>query len=170
MSLLVRPGQESDLHPLRQLAIDSFTSAYAQFNTEEDIAAHLSEYFSEKKLLRAIESGEILLGVEGKKIVAYAQLVEPRAGSVEGHHPLEIARLYTDAALIGRGIGKQMIAAIDSEARRRGYDSVCLGTWQKNFRGINFYQREGFRICGLTQFRLGNDVQDDFVMIRNLSL
>lgn len=165
-----RPASPKDVQVLQQLAISAFMSAYREFNTEENMTAYLAENFSEEKLLKEIEAGQILLGIEDEKIVAYAKLVMPDATKIPDHHPLEIARLYTDVALIGRGLGKQMLAAIDEEARRRGCDSVCLDVWQKNFRAINFYQREGFRITGLTRFRLGEDVQDDFVMLRDLSL
>lgn len=134
------------------------------------MTAYLSENFSEEKLLSEITAGQILVGTEDEKIVAYAKLIIPDAAKIQGHHPLEIARLYTDVNLIGRGIGKQMLNAIDAETRKRGCDSVCLDVWQKNFRAINFYQREGFRIIGLTRFQLGNDVQDDFVMLRSVSM
>lgn len=166
--MTTRFATPKDVQELQRLAVGAFVSAYGEFNTEENLTAHLSENFSEEKLLSAINAGEMLLGVQDEKLVAYAQLMEPDAERVPGHRPLEIARLYTDAALIGRGIGKQMLAAIDEEARKRGCDSVCLATWQKNFRGINFYQREGFRIIGLTQFVMGDDVQDDFLMLRAL--
>jgi ribosomal protein S18 acetylase RimI-like enzyme len=155
-----------DVRALQPLAVRSFLSAYADFNTEENMRNYLAGHFSEEKLLSTIAAGEILLGIEDEKIAAYAQLIVPGTIRIPHHQPLEIARLYTDTSLIGKGFGKQMLEAIDREAHRRGCDSVCLGVWQKNHRAINFYQREGFRIHGLTKFLLGDDLQDDFVMLR----
>lgn len=157
-----------DLIGLQKLAVVAFTAAYAEFNTEENMTAYLAENFSEGKLLGEINAGQIFLGVRGEQIVAYAKLVEPETIQIAGHHPLEIARLYTDIHLTGRGIGRSLLGAIDTEARTRGYDSICLGVWQKNFRAINFYQREGFRINGIVKFQLGDDPQDDFIMFRKL--
>ncbi len=170
MSLLIRQGRTSDLLQLQQLAKESFTDAYARFNTEINMQTYLSENFSEEKLLSEINAGEILVGLKNDKVVAYAKLVIPDSSKIPGSKPLEIARLYTDTQLIGQRIGVSMISAIADEARARGCNSICLDVWQKNYRAINFYQREGFRICGVTQFRLGDDVQNDFVMIRYLSL
>jgi ribosomal protein S18 acetylase RimI-like enzyme len=168
MSLITRYAVPLDLIPLQRLAVAAFTHAYAEFNTEENMTAYLSEHFSEEQLLHEIESGQVLIGLHEEKMVAYAKLVAPDSIQIPDRHPLEIARLYTDTNFIGRGIGKRMLKAIDEEAGKRGYDSVCLGVWQKNFRAINFYQREGFRIVGLTKFVLGDDPQDDFVMLRPL--
>ncbi len=164
----IRIAESDDLSTLRDLGISSFTSAYARFNTTENMHAYLSENFSEEKLLSEINAGEILVGLQNETIVAYTKLVIPDPSKIPGSNPLEIARLYIDTQLIGKGIGVNMIAAIAEEARKRGCDSICLDVWQKNYRAINFYQREGFRIFGLTQFRLGDDVQDDFVMVRKL--
>lgn len=168
-SIETRCAALSDLPAIRNLAIASFTSAYARFNTTENMHAYLAENFSEEKLRNEINAGEILVGVHDETIVAYAKLVIPDASKIPGAKPLEIARLYTDTQLIGQGIGVKMIAAIAEEARKRDCDSICLDVWQKNYRAINFYQREGFRICGLTQFRLGDDIQDDFIMIKHVS-
>lgn len=129
---------------------------------------YLTENFSEERIVQEIEAGMILIGEQDSKVIAYAKLVSPSADKIPGYHPLEISRLYTDPALIGQGIGRHMMEAIIREAISRKCDSVCLDVWQKNYRAINFYQRCGFRICGLTQFHLGDDVQDDFVMIRHL--
>lgn len=168
MSITTSKAQTSDLVSLQRLAIESFTLAYARFNTSENMHTYLSENFSEEKLLNEINSGEILVGLQDEQIVAYAKLVIPDSTKIPGSKPLEIARLYTDTKLIGRGIGVTMINAIADEAHKRGRDSICLDVWQKNYRAINFYQREGFRICGTTQFVLGDDVQDDFIMLRYL--
>lgn len=168
MGIVTRLATSSDLSSLQRLAIDSFTSAYASYNTEENMRQYLAENFSEAKLMEEIVAGQILLGILDGKMVAYAKLIAPHPDKIPGHTPLEIARLYTDTTLIGKGIGKQMVEAVVSVARERNCDSVCLDVWQKNIRAINFYQREGFRICGVTQFRLGDDVQDDFVMLLEL--
>ena len=161
-----RVAESSDLTAIRKLAIDSFTHAYARFNTEANMQKYLAENFSEEKLLEEIHARQILIGLRDEKIVAYAKLTEPDASKIPGRKPLEISRLYTDVSLIGQRIGTCMINHIANEAYDRGCDSICLDVWQKNYRAVNFYQREGFKIVGTTRFILGDDVQDDFVMLK----
>jgi ribosomal protein S18 acetylase RimI-like enzyme len=168
MKLIFRRAEAGDLDPLRALSISSFTTAYARFNTAENMRNYLSENFSEEKLSQEIRDGQILVGIQNNKMVAYAKLVKPDATKIPGSNPLEIARLYTDTQLIGQGIGVEMINAISAEALNRGCDAICLDVWQQNYRAINFYQREGFTIFGTTRFVLGDDVQDDFIMFRKL--
>jgi len=159
-----------DLDDLRDLAIQTFTAAYARFNTSENMRKYISENFSEAKLNEELNSEkvEILLGESKSEIVAYVKLVKSPERKTEASNPVEIARLYTRINLIGQGIGKSMLEAVEYYARENGHDAICLDVWQKNFQAVNFYQREGFRICGTTQFVLGTDAQDDFVMIRTI--
>jgi diamine N-acetyltransferase len=55
-----------------------------------------------------------------------------------------------------------------AEARSRGGDVVWLGVWEKNDRAIQFYQRKGFTVAGITTFQLGADLQHDLLMQRKL--
>jgi GNAT superfamily N-acetyltransferase len=132
---------------------------------------YVSENFSEEKLNEELASEKIaiLIGEDKHGIVAYVKLVKSPERKTEAGNPVEIARLYTRVHLIGQGIGKSMLEAVEYYAEENGHDAICLDVWQKNFKAINFYQREGFRICGTTQFVLGSDVQDDFVMIRKIA-
>lgn len=172
MSISIRTARYSDEVSLRELSIASFVHAYAAHNTETDMQNYLATHFSEQAIQAELSDPSLcfLLAFEQEELVAYAKLVVADSGRIPDHKPIEIARLYTKPELIGGGIGVQMIKAIAEIAGAKGCDSICLDVWQKNFRAINFYQREGFRICGLTQFRLGDDLQDDFVMIRYLSV
>jgi ribosomal protein S18 acetylase RimI-like enzyme len=45
---------------------------------------------------------------------------------------------------------------------------IWLAVWENNPRAMRFYEKNGFRVAGKTLFRLGGDIQHDFVMARNL--
>jgi ribosomal protein S18 acetylase RimI-like enzyme len=51
-------------------------------------------------------------------------------------------------------------------AARMGFQTMWLGVWEKNLRAIRFYQKWGFSKAGDKQFVLGQDVQNDFVLVR----
>lgn len=172
MKLAIRRSQISDLNSLRELSIDSFVNAYAAFNTEEDMQYYLSTNFSAEKIQEELSDPNLvfLLAVEQDEVVGYVKLgIDPgtKAGATK---PVEILRLYTRPDRIGKGIGKIILGGVEEYARANNHDAICLDVWQKNFRAVNFYQREGFSICGLTQFVLGKDVQDDFVMIKRFPM
>lgn len=168
--MTIRPSLISDLPALRNLSIAAFTHAYAAFNTEADMKNYLANHFSEDAMLAEQNDPSLhfLLAFQNDELVGYAKLDLESKPQGKAVRPIEIARLYTKPELIGRGIGKQMIAAVETYARKNGFDAIWLGVWQRNFRAVNFYQREGFRITGLTQFLLGDDLQDDFVMMKKV--
>jgi ribosomal protein S18 acetylase RimI-like enzyme len=46
--------------------------------------------------------------------------------------------------------------------------ALWLGVWEKNERAINFYHRWGFEKFGEHDFILGDDVQTDWLMKKEL--
>lgn len=162
----IRVASTTDLPELRQLTIDAFINAYAVFNKETDMQQYLKENFSEDVLRSELTNPEIVILVaeQENEILGYVKLVPGGSEDLKFIRPIEIARLYSAVHAIGNGIGKKLVAAVRDFARKNNYDGIWLGVWQKNFRAVNFYQREGFRITGVTVFKLGDDVQDDFVM------
>lgn len=162
----IRVATTADLANLRKLAIDAFINAYAVFNKETDMQQYLKENFSEDVLRAELTNPEIVILVaeQENEILGYVKLVPGGSEDLKFNRPLEIARLYSAVQAIGSGIGKMLVTAVWDFARKNSYDGIWLGVWQKNFRAVNFYQREGFRITGVTDFKLGDDVQDDFVM------
>lgn len=164
--MLIRVATTADLVSLRKLAIDAFINAYAVFNKETDMQQYLKENFSEDVLRAELTNPEIviLIAEQENEILGYVKLVPGGSEDLKCKRPIEIARLYSAVHAIGNGIGKKLVTAVYDFARKNNYDGIWLGVWQKNFRAVNFYQREGFRITGVTVFKLGDDVQDDFVM------
>lgn len=162
----IRVATTADLANLRKLAIDAFINAYAVFNKETDMQQYLKENFSEDVLRAELTNPEIVILVaeQENEILGYVKLVPGGSEDLKFNRPIEIARLYSAVHTIGNGIGKKLVAAVRDFALKNNYDGIWLGVWQKNFRAVNFYQREGFRITGVTVFKLGDDVQDDFVM------
>ena len=81
--------------------------------------------------------------------VAYARL---RFGyspdPVGGAAPVEIARFYTDAPWIGRGVGAALMERCFTLAADRHCDVAWLDVWEKNHRAIAFYEKWGFRVVG----------------------
>jgi len=62
-------------------------------------------------------------------------------------------------------VAEVLMMACVADARRRGGRTLWLGVWQENPRAIAFYRKAGFRVVGMTSFRLGSQVQADHVMV-----
>jgi len=53
-------------------------------------------------------------------------------------------------------------------AAERGAATIWLSVWDRNPRAIAFYRKVGFVDAGFVSFRLGNEVQNDFLMVKAL--
>ncbi len=108
-----------------------------------------------------------LLAQMNGRAIGYAKL---RAGDapacVDGPRPIELERIYVDQNALGRGVGAALIRACLDEARQADYGAVWLGVWERNARAQAFYRKWGFRDVGGKTFTVGEDVQNDRVMMR----
>jgi ribosomal protein S18 acetylase RimI-like enzyme len=69
----------------------------------------------------------------------------------------------------GRGVARQLMAAVFAAARGRSAQTLWLGVWEKNLRALAFYRKFGFVDVGSHQFVLGTDVQTDRLMVRDIT-
>jgi N-acetylglutamate synthase-like GNAT family acetyltransferase len=60
--------------------------------------------------------------------------------------PCEIMELAVAPERHGRGIGRQIVAWLIDEARKRGKSAVLVGTANASIGNIAFYQKVGFRM------------------------
>jgi len=49
-------------------------------------------------------------------------------------------------------------------ARKRGARNLFLGVWQGNERAIKLYDTRGFQKVGTYKFRVGDTLDDEFIM------
>jgi GNAT superfamily N-acetyltransferase len=60
-----------------------------------------------------------------------------------------VRHLYVDARHRGCGAGRALLGAVEAFAREAGARCLWLETQNLNWPAIQFYQRVGFRFCGL---------------------
>jgi ribosomal protein S18 acetylase RimI-like enzyme len=76
-----------------------------------------------------------------------------------------------DAAAVGRGVGRELLAAAEREARRRGLHRLELTVMTDNLRALSLYLSNGFQVEGLRCQALvrGGTVIDEYYMGKLLS-
>ncbi len=88
---------------------------------------------------------------------------------LEHKRSLEIARIYVINAMIGKGVGSILMQRCIDVALEMNKELLWLGVWKENNTAIDFYKRWGFEIFGEQDFLLGNDLQKDWLMKKDLS-
>ncbi|HEY5756745.1 MAG TPA: GNAT family N-acetyltransferase [Steroidobacter sp.] len=170
-ALRFRRASEHDAGPLAALAEQTFRDTYTQFNTPENMDAHCSTSFGEEIQRAEIRdtTRESWLGEMDGKLVAFAQLiVDKRCPSVPGKRGAEILRFYVDSSQHGKGVAYRLMDELATRSIELGAELLWLCVWDQNAHATAFYQRCQFEKVGTTTFKLGAEVQSDFVMGREL--
>jgi ribosomal protein S18 acetylase RimI-like enzyme len=164
--VIIRPAKYTDVDELSLFATKAFYDAYDWYNTKENMQNYVNEYFTPEKLRGEISDPDCvyLIAEENNKIIGYAKLGKMNNQTELKESHSEIERIYVDSSLQRMGTGRKLIEEIIRYAQLRGSEFIWLGVWQKNEKAVNFYKKYRFEIFGVTEFVLGSDVQQDFMM------
>ena len=137
-SLRIRLAVADDLQVLLDLTAEDAIRAFDEPTTPTDNQrAALAEIIAD-------QIHDLLVGEIDGRIVTTAHLSWLRVLMYDGGLMCQIEAVRTATALRGQGIGNQLMACIEAEARRRGAARLQLTTNKKRLRAHEFYQRLGF--------------------------
>lgn len=167
----MRTASHNDAPLLAELSATTFRCTFEKDNTPEDMAAYLAENFTDEKLGQELSDplATFFIAEISDKPLGYARLYRGTPDAcITGAKPIELVRLYVLPESIGHGVGARLMQACIDAAISEGFETLWLGVWEHNPRAIRFYQKWGFEEVGSHAFQLGNDLQTDLVMQKNL--
>jgi GNAT superfamily N-acetyltransferase len=154
----IRIAGEADVRLLSVLGTVTFYEAYFEQDSPADMANYLCETFSQEKTLAELKepnSTYFIMYMDGSA-VGYARLLRNSINKeVNGGNPVELKRIYLVERVWGTGLGETLLNHCIDAARTEGFDSIWLGVWEKNERGLGFYQKHGFSRVGTLEFPYG---------------
>ena len=160
-----------DFETLRELSIRTYYETFAHLNTVEDMAAYLEDAFNVERLTKELydpNSFFYLLYADGR-LAGYLKLNEaPSQTDINDADSLEIERIYVSSEFQGAGLGRYLMEQAIAIAKDRNKNYAWLGVWEKNEKAIRFYKKNGFYEIGTHKFVMGEDVQTDYVMRKDL--
>jgi len=169
VTIAIRKATLNDASTLAELGARTFSDAFAAENRPEDLALHLARSYGMAQQSVELASSRIatLLAEAEGEAIGFAQLREGGTPScVTGQRPVELWRFYVTAAWHGRGVASMLMDAVMGEARRRLFETLWLGVWERNPRARAFYRKSGFVDVGSQVFYVGNDPQPDRILAR----
>lgn len=167
----VRYATAAEAELIAEMSRQTFYETFAEQNTRENMEQFMQEQFSVEKLVAEVSApGNVfLLAFENEWPVGYARMLEGRSMPEFGREPaMEIARIYAIRSAIGKGVGQALMQKCIEIASERKKKVIWLGVWEHNHRAIDFYRKWGFVKFGTHLFRLGNDIQTDWLMKKEL--
>lgn len=169
MEIILREAVKADAELIADISRQTFYETFAADNKKEDMDKFFNEQFTRGKLMMEVGRPGLTfyLAYVGNEVAGYLKLREPFPNS-KTLPSVEIARIYALKKFIGHGVGKALMQKSIEFARQKNKKRIWLGVWEKNDRAIKFYQQWGFEKFSEHNFLLGNDLQTDWLMVKNL--
>jgi ribosomal protein S18 acetylase RimI-like enzyme len=167
MGIKIRECREDEIEELQSISYLTYDETFRHLNTPETMQKYLSESFNRDTLLDEIRNPNstfYLMHIDDS-LVGYLKLNEaPAQTDINDPLALEIERIYIYKQYKGRGFGKELMKFALEKAEERGKRYAWLGVWEKNVDAIAFYEKTGFKIAGRHSFRMGDEIQLDYIM------
>lgn len=169
--LIVSRVVANQVEDLQIISRSTFFETFAEYNSDEDMSNYLEKDMSIQQLTNEFNNPDSLFYFvsSDNKVVGYLKLnsvnLERSASNKKG---IEIARIYVLREFHGSSAGQLLFNTALTVAQKNHCDYIWLGVWENNPRAIRFYEKNGFKITGNKKFILGDDVQNDFIMVRSI--
>lgn len=157
----------ADLNSLQQISIQTFKETFGADNTSEDMQEYIQDHFSLKQLEEELNhpESEFYLAKKGSRIIAYLKLNFKDIATVQNQgKQMEVERIYLLSEYQGLGWGQHLMLYAIQRGYAKNVNFIWLGVWEKNFRAIRFYTKNGFKVFDEHIFVLGSDQQRDLLM------
>lgn len=172
MNITIRPCLRSELEILRAISYETFDETFRKMNTPETIDRYLEEAFNPEKILSEwsnLDSQFYFMYVDAD-LAGYLKVNDaPAQSDIHDPESLEIERIYIRKAYKRKGLGAQFMTHALQLAVDMGKRYAWLGVWEKNTAAIAFYQKLGFQKIGRHTFKMGDELQYDWIMKKELA-
>jgi len=164
MTILIEQLNTEDIDAVARLARPIWFEHYSPIIGESQVEYMLNKFQSQQAIASQISEGYQYFQVTfSDKLVGYFSLQERDRAS------LFIGKFYLSKNTRGKGIGRSMLAYIESLANELSCQSIDL-TVNKNNPAYEIYLKLGFINQGSAQFDIGNGyIMDDYLMSKSLS-
>ena len=171
--MILRPATPADLPALSQLAIDSFIAKFGPLYSPQDLAAFLGENLSEAAFAGDLANPDrlIQLAEADGELLAFCKLSFGCGfpDHARGQRVMELKQLYAAAAATGQGIGGKLMDWAMDTLTARGADEVQLSVYAGNHDAHRFYARYGFAKVADITFKVGEQLDPEFLYARMLA-
>ena len=162
----------NDIQEIKKIGIYTFTETFSSQNSKEDMTQYLESQFSIENLKTQLTdpNSDFFFVEHDGKTIGYLKINLGAAQTdIKDENALEIERIYVIKAYQGQKTGQKLFNKALEIAEKLNVDFVWLGVWEKNFKAIQFYKKNGFIEFNRHSFKLGSDLQTDIMMKLNLS-
>ena len=167
----IKTALPTDALPLAYVGRTTFYETWLDVNTPEDMKLYTDEEFNLEKLEADIrnKANTFLLASMNGKIAGYAKMRRDRNHKeFDNDGAMEIERIYALKEFQNQKIGYSLMNRCIEIALAEKLDWLWLGVNEFNVKAVNFYKRFDFEVFGKKTFKMGNAIDEDFLMKKKL--
>ena len=166
----LRPATAADIPALSALATTSFIAKFGPLYSAADLASFLAESLSEPAIAAELANPARIyqLAEADGHLLGYAK-IGLSCGFPEharGIRVMELKQLYTAPEATGLGIGGALMDWAMAEFTARGADEVQISVYAGNDGAHRFYRRYGFDKVADITFKVGEQLDPEFLFAR----
>lgn len=150
-----------------EIARSTFSETFLMYNTAENLAVYLQENINLKKINSQLRDSKSIFFVakSGIDIVGYLKLnLSGSQTELNDNFALEIERIYVLKEYQNQKTGQLFVDKAIEIASEMNLQYIFLGVWEHNLKAIKFYKKNNFEVFDTHFFRIGADIQTDFLM------
>lgn len=170
--MILRSAIPSDARALARLGTDSFVFKFGDLYSTADLARFLADHRSPAAYAATLADPAWLTEVAERDgaLLGYCT-IGSNCGWPEharGTTVFELKQLYLAPQATGGGIGAALMDWALAEARARGADELQLSVFSGNDGAQRFYVRHGFEKVADTTFKVGEQIDREYLFARML--
>ncbi|MES2567172.1 MAG: GNAT family N-acetyltransferase [Bacteroidota bacterium] len=159
--LHLEKATEKDLHTVSKLAHVIWNDHYVPIIGKEQVDYMLDKMYTLQSLLEQIQEKkhQMFMIINDEETIGFLSISNSTGSEYFLH------KFYIDQQQSNSGIGTKVLNLLIKIIEPK---SLTLTVNRQNFKSINFYFKNGFKIDRVEDFDIGDGYQmNDFVMVRN---
>ena len=171
----IRLVVEPDMPKIQILAVETFFESFNDGAKSEDIQLYLQNEMSYQNLISEFNAKEsnfiVIEDNKTKVLIGYMKInmISSYWGIHESNNNLlELERIYILSDYQSHGLGLKLIEFAKNFAKLQNINTMVLSFYDKNKRGLSFYEKNGFKVVTEHNFLLGKDNRNCLVMECNI--
>lgn len=168
----LRPATAADIPALSRLATEGFVAKFGFLYGKKDLNAFLSDNMTQAAIARELADPDrtYCLATRDGQLVGYCKMARTPGWPdyARSDNTVELKQLYTDPTLTGHGIGAKLMDWAMAYAADVGAKEMHISVWSGNTDAHRFYARWGFSKLADITFRVGEQLDEEFLFARML--
>ncbi len=169
--IAIKKAGIADIATLQKIGTQTFIETFAGVNSPENIADYVAHSFNSTQLKAELNNPDshFFIAILNQEAIGYLKINFGKAQTeLLNENALEVQRIYVLKQYHGKKVGQLFMDEVIKIVQQKSVEYIWLGVWEENHKAIAFYAKNGFVVFDQHVFKLGEDIQTDLLMKREI--